>query len=46
MSDDSFPNDDFFLDVNNIFGDMGENVNTNAQGSTYVILSFLFEILL
>ena len=31
-SDDSFPNDDFFPDIGNLFlDDMGDNVNTNAN---------------
>jgi hypothetical protein len=36
-ADDYFPKDDFFPDINNLFGDMalnGDNVNTNANASS------------
>ena len=33
-SDDSFPNDDFFPDIGNLFlDDMGDNVNANANAN-------------
>ena len=34
-SDDSFPNDEFFPDIGNLFlDDMGDNVNANADVNT------------
>ena len=46
-SSDDFTEDDFFLDLGNLFlNDMGDNLNTNcaAPVAPYVFLSFLFEI--
>ena len=43
-----FANDDFFPDLGNlILDDMGDNVNTGGAtpAASYVILSFLFEIM-
>jgi hypothetical protein len=30
LLEDSFSSDDFFMDVNNLLGNMGENTNANA----------------
>ena len=53
-SDDNFPDDDYFPDINNLFDDMGDNganINANANGAApvpapYVIFLHLFEIML
>jgi hypothetical protein len=50
--DDEFPKDDFFPNVNDLFGNlkMGDNtdidVAATANAAPYVFLSFLFQILL
>ena len=42
---DDFANDEFFPDLGNlILDDMGDNVNAGGAAASYVILSFLFEI--
>jgi len=48
-ADDYFPNDDFFLDINNLFRDMalnGDNVNATANAGSssepYVFLPRIF----
>ena len=46
-SSDDFTDDDFFLDLGNLFlNDMGDHFNANgtAPVAPYVFLSFLFEI--
>jgi hypothetical protein len=48
-SEDSFPNDDFFHGVDNLFGDMGYNLDENVDAppvTCMLILSFLFEFFL
>ena len=49
-TDNHFPNDDFFLDVNNLCNDMtGEDVDPKSSASAtavpYVLFFFLFEVL-
>jgi hypothetical protein len=52
LSDEEFLDDDFFSDVNDLFGNlkMGDNtdidVAATANAAPYVFLSFLFQILL
>ena len=49
-TNDHFPNDDFFPDVDNLFDDMaGEDVDPKTSASAvvpYVFMLFLFEVLL
>jgi hypothetical protein len=33
-SEDSFPSDEFFLDIDNFFGDMGYNIDANVTATT------------
>ena len=41
-ADDCFPNDDFFPDINNLFGDMATDVDTGNTSSSAVPYVFLF----
>jgi hypothetical protein len=50
-SEESLPDKDFFPHVNNIFNDMADNTNANANGSApaaapYVFLSSILKIML
>jgi hypothetical protein len=50
LSEESLPDKDFFPHVNNIFDDMADNTNANANGSAaaapYVFLSSILKIIL
>jgi hypothetical protein len=47
-TDNDFPDDGFFPDINDLFGNlnMGNNIDAAAQAAPYMILSSLFQILL